>query len=71
MTASIEIEEMVKIIATDEPTTLLDVRRKADYLADPRQIKGALRRDLNDGHLDRATAVPSNRGLLLPRGESV
>jgi uncharacterized protein len=41
MTPSIDIKEIKKILATDETTTLLDVRRKSDYEANPQKIKGA------------------------------
>jgi uncharacterized protein len=45
MTPSIDIKELTKILAADEPTTLLDVRRKSDYEANPQKIKGAAWRD--------------------------
>lgn len=44
MTHAIDIKELRKLLE-DESVTLLDVRRRADYQADPNTIKGALWRD--------------------------
>jgi len=45
MTHTIDINELKALLESNEPITLLDVRRKADYQADPNTIKGALWRD--------------------------
>lgn len=45
MTHAIDIKELKKLFAKEEPMTLLDVRRKADYQANPNTIKGAVWRD--------------------------
>jgi uncharacterized protein len=45
MTHAIDIKDLKKLFENEEPITLLDVRRKADYQANPNTIKGALWRD--------------------------
>jgi uncharacterized protein len=45
MAHSINIKELENILAIDEPVILLDVRRKADYEANPQKIVGAAWRD--------------------------
>lgn len=45
MTHAIDIKELSKLIEKDAPITLLDVRRKTDYQANPKTIKGAVWRD--------------------------
>ncbi|MBR9982371.1 MAG: hypothetical protein KFF50_15170, partial [Desulfatitalea sp.] len=45
MTHSIDISELNKILSTSEAVTILDVRRKTDYQADPRTIGNAAWRD--------------------------
>ena len=45
MTHSIDISELNKILSTSEAFTILDVRRKTDYQADPRTIGNAAWRD--------------------------
>lgn len=45
MTHAIDIKELKKLFAKEESMTLLDVRRKADYQANPNTIKGAVWRD--------------------------
>jgi uncharacterized protein len=45
MTHAIDIKELKTIFEKKEPMTLLDVRRKADYHANPNTIKGAVWRD--------------------------
>jgi len=45
MTHTIDIKELRKLLDNVEPVTLLDVRRRADYQANPYTIKGALWRD--------------------------
>jgi rhodanese-related sulfurtransferase len=45
MTKSIDPQELNKKLSKSEPLTLLDVRRKADYEADPGKISGATWRD--------------------------
>jgi uncharacterized protein len=45
MTPAIDIKELSKFIEKDDPMTLLDVRRKADYQTNPKTIKGAVWRD--------------------------
>jgi uncharacterized protein len=45
MTHAIDIEELKKLFQKEEAMTLLDVRRKADYQANPNAIKGAVWRD--------------------------
>jgi uncharacterized protein len=42
MTHAIDIKELKKLLENEESITLLDVRRKADYQANPNTIKGAL-----------------------------
>jgi uncharacterized protein len=45
MTHAIDIKELKKLFENEEPMTLLDVRRKADYQANPNTIKSAVWRD--------------------------
>lgn len=45
MTHAIDIKELKKLFAKEESMTLLDVRRNADYQANPNTIKGAVWRD--------------------------
>jgi uncharacterized protein len=45
MTHAIDIKELKKLFEKEEPMTLLDVRRKADYQANPNTIKSAVWRD--------------------------
>ena len=45
MTHAIDIKDLKKLFENKEPMTLLDVRRKADYQANPNTIKGAVWRD--------------------------
>jgi uncharacterized protein len=45
MTHAIDIKELKKLFENEEPMTLLDVRRKADYQANPNTLKGAVWRD--------------------------
>ena len=45
MTHDIDIKELSILLEKEEPVTLLDVRRKADYQANPNTIKGAAWRD--------------------------
>jgi uncharacterized protein len=45
MTHTIDIKVLIELLKNAEPITLLDVRRKADYQANPNTIKGALWRD--------------------------
>jgi uncharacterized protein len=42
---AIDVKELNKLLSTSETVTLLDVRRKADYQANPNTIKGAVWRD--------------------------
>lgn len=42
MKHAIDIKERKKLLGEKEPMTLLDVRRKADYQANPNTIKGAV-----------------------------
>ncbi len=41
MTDSIDIKTLKKLLLSKETVTLIDVRRKADYEADPQKITGA------------------------------
>ncbi|WP_373500318.1 HDIG domain-containing metalloprotein [Desulfococcus sp.] len=45
MAHTIDINELSKLLEKEEPMTLLDVRREADYQANPKTIKGAVWRD--------------------------
>ncbi|MBA4394408.1 MAG: sulfurtransferase [Desulfobacca sp.] len=45
MKPSIDPQELKKRLSKTEPLTLLDVRQKADYEADPEKISGATWRD--------------------------
>jgi uncharacterized protein len=45
MTHTIDIKELKKLFENEEPMALLDVRRKADYQANPNTIKSAVWRD--------------------------
>ncbi len=45
MTSTIDTKDLKKFFENKEPMTLLDVRRKADYQANPNSIKGAVWRD--------------------------
>lgn len=45
MTHTIDIKVLSELLENEEPITLLDVRRKADYQANPNTIKGALWHD--------------------------
>lgn len=45
MTSTIDIKDLKKLFEKEEAITLLDVRRKADYQANPTIIKGATWRD--------------------------
>ena len=45
MTSIIDTKDLKKLFEKAEPITLLDVRRKADYQANPKIIKGAAWRD--------------------------
>jgi uncharacterized protein len=45
MTHAIDIKELKKLFENEEPMALLDVRRKADYQANPNTIKSAVWRD--------------------------
>ena len=45
MTSTINAKDLKKLFENKEPVTLLDVRRKADYQANPNTIKGAVWRD--------------------------
>jgi uncharacterized protein len=45
MSHTIDIKVLSELLESEEPITLLDVRRKADYQANPNTIKGALWRD--------------------------
>ncbi|OPY74597.1 MAG: tRNA 2'-O-methylase [Syntrophorhabdus sp. PtaU1.Bin153] len=45
MTSTIDTKDLKKLFEKEEPITLLDVRRKADYQANPNIIKGAAWRD--------------------------
>lgn len=45
MTSTIDAKDLKKLFENKEPITLLDVRRKADYQANPNTIKGAMWRD--------------------------
>jgi rhodanese-related sulfurtransferase len=42
MTTTIDTKDLKKLFENKEPMTLLDVRRKADYQANPKTIKGAV-----------------------------
>ena len=45
MAHTIDIKELSKLLDKEEPVTLLDVRREADYQANPNTIKSAVWRD--------------------------
>ena len=45
MTQSITIKELENFLKDQDKMTLLDVRRKSDYLASPRKITSAVRQD--------------------------
>lgn len=45
MTHTIDIKVLSELLENKDPMTLLDVRRKADYQANPNTIKGAVWRD--------------------------
>lgn len=45
MTHSIDINEMIKLLESNNPPILLDVRRKADCESTPQKIVGATWRD--------------------------
>lgn len=45
MTHSIDINGLKKLLSTGEAVSILDVRRRAVYQADPNTIKGAVWRD--------------------------
>jgi uncharacterized protein len=45
MTSTIDAKDLKKLFENKEPITLLDVRRKADYQANPNTIIGAMWRD--------------------------
>ena len=45
MTNAIDIKDLKKLFENEEPVTLLDVRRKADYQANQNTINGAVWRD--------------------------
>ena len=45
MTSIIDTKDLKKLFEKEEPITLLDVRRKSDYQANPNIIKGATWRD--------------------------
>jgi rhodanese-related sulfurtransferase len=45
MTSTIDTKDLKKLFENKEPITLLDVRRKADFQANPNTIKGAVWRD--------------------------
>ena len=45
MTYSIDINEMIKLLASNNAPILLDVRRKVDYESTPQKIVGATWRD--------------------------
>jgi hypothetical protein len=45
MTHAIDIQKLKKLFENEEPMTLLDARRKADYQDNPNAMKGAVWRD--------------------------
>lgn len=45
MAHTIDIKELSEVLENEEPLTLLDVRREADYQANPNTIKGAVWRN--------------------------
>jgi uncharacterized protein len=60
MKNAIDTEELKKLLEKEEPTTLLDVRRKKDFQANPQTIKSAVWRDPEKIN-DWAKQLPAGR----------
>jgi rhodanese-related sulfurtransferase len=66
MADSIDINKLNRLMASGETPFLIDVRRKADYEADPKKIAGAVWRDpeeIEDWNFDGDQAGNIPRGF--------